>query len=371
MRVALFTDTYFEINGAARTLRQVASRAHQFGVKLDVYTYGPECKTTQEGEATVFQFNNRLAVRYYEGLRFEVIPDFRIRRAFQGQMRQDPYQLIHLATPGSIGLVGRAFAKQNRLAQIGTYHTHLADYSAMRSIPGSRRLMHRFFWWYMRWFYRDCHAVQCPTPGVVEELRDRGFKNRLGIFTRGIDTERFNPVRRTRDAAQTLVSYVGRIAREKNVGWLPQVLTGQAADVHIVGDGPERAWLQDQLPTAHFAGYLHGENLAEAYANSDLLVFPSQTDTFGNVVLEAMASGAVPLVATGPGPSEFVEAGVNAEVCGSAEDMHAKLQHLIANPARRLSMSQAARQFAESRSWDAAIGELMQAYREAAAGAKA
>lgn len=366
MRVALFTDTFFEINGAARTLRQVASRAHQFGVALDVYTYGPEAKTSKESEATVFQFNNRLAVRYYEGLRFEVIPDFRIRRTFTEQMRRAPYQLVHLATPGSIGLVGRAFAKQFRLPQIGTYHTHLADYSAMRSIPGSRRLMHRFFWWYMRWFYRDCHAVQCPTQGVADDLKAHGFLNRLGIFTRGIDTERFRPSRRTRTSAETVVSYIGRIAREKNVGWLPTVFRDQAAEVQIVGDGPDRGWLEGQLPEAQFAGYLHGDELAAAYANSDLLVFPSQTDTFGNVVLEAMASGAVPLVATGPGPSEFVTAGVNAEVCASAEEMHVKLAALITDEPRRAEMSRAARQFAESRSWDSAIGELMQAYREAA-----
>jgi len=371
VRVALFTDTFFEINGAARTLRQVASRAHQFGIKLDVYTYGPEAKTSQEGEATVFQFNNRLAVRYYEGLKFEVIPDFRIRRDFVTQVRRSPYQLIHLATPGSIGLVGRAFAKQFRVPQIGTYHTHLADYSAMRSIPGSRRLMRRFFWRYMRWFYRDCHAVQCPTQGVADELKEQGFRNRLGIFTRGIDTERFHPSRRTRTTAETVVAYIGRIAREKNVGWLPTVFRNQAAQIQIVGDGPDRGWLESQLPDAHFAGYLHGEDLAAAYANSDLLVFPSQTDTFGNVVLEAMASGAVPLVATGPGPSEFVADGVNAEVCGSAEEMHTRLEALIANSARRTEMSQAARQFAESRSWDSAIGELMEAYREAAAGTKA
>jgi glycosyltransferase involved in cell wall biosynthesis len=281
-------------------------------------------------------------------------------------MREQPYDVVHLATPGSMGLVGRALANRSKRALVGTYHTHLADYGAMRSSVAMRKLIHGLSWEFLRWFYAPCVSVLGPTEGVVEELRRRRFRNQLGVFTRGIDLDLYNVGRRQRHDGDVVTSYVGRLAPEKNVRFLPDIVSGTQSPVWIIGDGPERPWLEQKLHRARFTGYLFGEQLANAYADSDLLLFPSTTDTFGNVVLEAMASGVVPIVAKGPGPSDFVQHGENAFICEGPDGMRDAMTRLIRNPELRLNMRHNARKFAERFDWHRAVQQLLQHYRSAA-----
>jgi glycosyltransferase involved in cell wall biosynthesis len=133
-----------------------------------------------------------------------------------------------------------------------------------------------------------------------------------------------------------------------------------------VGDGPERPFLQRSLPNAEFTGYLQGEELAKAYSQIDILVFPSLTDTFGNVVLEAMASGAVPVVLNAPGPRDFVESGLNAFVSSDVEEMRQHIQLLMSDPHLRQTMAENAVHFAQSRDWDAVFDRLVDDYRSLA-----
>ena len=245
---------------------------------------------------------------------------------------------------------------------IGTYHTHLADYVSIRSSEPVKKIMKSACWKFMQWFYAPCKWVLCPTDGVAGELSNHGFRNDLGIFTRGIDTHLYSLDKRSRTDDAIITSYVGRCAPEKNVQALPEIMDGVDSDLWVIGDGPERPSLEKHLKRATFTGYLFGEELATAYANSEILLFPSVTDTFGNVVLEAMASNVVPIVAKGPGPSEYVTDGRNAMICDSPREMREALQHLLQNPDRLHAMRNEARAFAETRDWLKAVEDLVHYY---------
>lgn len=362
-RIALFTDTFWEVNGAAHTLRKIAEVCEQQKISLDVYTYAESHEVFERGSVRILCFDHRFSNNYYEKLRFELIPDFRIGDRWRRRMHQTPYTAVHLATPGSMGIAGRILAHRHRIPMLGTYHTHLADYVALRSFQPVRGLMRKACWRFMKWFYRPCRTVLAPTDGVLEELQTEQFHADLGIFTRGVDTDLYSDRKRRRPEDRVVASYVGRCAPEKNVAVLPEVMRDLDVEMWVVGDGPERPRLERELQGARFTGYLHGEELAQAYADSDLLLFPSQTDTFGNVVLEAMASGVVPIVSDGPGPSSFVTHRVNAMVCQGARAMREAVCQLAKDPDARRSMRRKAREFAEGRSWRTAINALIDQYR--------
>jgi glycosyltransferase involved in cell wall biosynthesis len=363
--VALFTDTFFEVNGAAHTLRKVAEAFEKRGDRMDVYCYGDRHTVEERGSVRVVQFDHRMAGNYYEKLHFEMLPDMRIGEFWRKAMRKERYGVVHLATPGSIGLAGRSLARRWNVPLVGTYHTHLADYAALRVTPKIRRAILRASWSYMKWFYAPCKSLLGPTRGVVKELEDQGFAGELGIFTRGIDLELFSMKKRRRKHERSVTAYVGRCAPEKGVLVLPEVTEGIDTDLMIVGDGPERPALEKRLKRATFTGYLFKNDLATAYADSDILLFPSKTDTFGNVVLEAMASGVVPIVAKGPGPSDYVDHGVNAYVCDTPADMREALNELVSNRAKRDWMRANASAFASKYDWSEAVDGLVAHYRNA------
>jgi glycosyltransferase involved in cell wall biosynthesis len=362
LRVALFTDTFTEVNGAAHTLRKVADTFEALGLPLDVYCYGEDTGVQVRGSVRILSFDHKVSTNYYEKLRFECLPDPRIGRQFRRAQRTHPYDLVHLATPGSLGLAGRSLALRNFIPVVGTYHTHLADYVAMRSLRPLNRMVKEACWKFMRWFYAPCRWLLCPTDDVVAELQRHQFGNPMGVFTRGVDTQLFHVDKRSRRDNRVVTSYVGRCAPEKRVEVIPEITRDVDTDLWIVGNGPTKKELEVELPRARFTGYLFGENLAQAYADSDVLLFPSLTDTFGNVVLEAMASGVVPIVADGPGPSSFVEHGKNALICSTVRDMRDSLVKLCHDHDMRNRMRGEARAFAEKRDWTSALRGLLDYY---------
>ncbi|MFW5697635.1 MAG: glycosyltransferase, partial [Fimbriimonadaceae bacterium] len=330
------------------------------GVSIDAYVYGPE--PAEAGQ--VVSYPGRAAVRYYEDLVFEVVPNRRFKQAFLERHRRNPYDLVHIVAPGSLGWLGRRLALQQGLPLLGTYHTTFSDYLAQRLPRALYGLAESFAWRTLERFYRPCGRVLCPTTVVQEQLRERGFTSPLGVFSRGVDTEVFSPEKRKRDADAPLRAlYVGRIAVEKNVSALATIFENWHGEIEIVGDGPARRDLERRLPRANFRGYLSGEDLAEAYADADVLVFPSLTDTFGNVVLEAMAAGTVPLVMQAPGPAAFVTSGDNALVCNGTLAMKGELEALAQNRTWRKKLAEGARRYALEQSWDNVFERLIEDYR--------
>ena len=223
-----------------------------------------------------------------------------------------------ISTPGPMGLTGLAAARLLGLRTTGIYHTDFVQY--VRHLTQDDDLAD-LTWQYMRWFYEQCTTILVPTETYRRQLIDNGFEpSKLGVMARGVDTQLFHPSKaaptffdRYGQANRFRFLYVGRISKEKNVDALidafDEVLRrGYQASLVFVGDGPQRqplaARCQDR-PIA-FTGMLEGEELARAYASGDCMVFPSTTDTFGNVVLEAQASGLPVIVTDQGGPAEIV-----------------------------------------------------------------
>ena len=235
-----------------------------------------------------------------------------------------------ISTPGPMGLTGLAAARLLGLRTTGIYHTDFVQY--VRHLTQDDDLAD-LTWQYMRWFYEQCTTILVPTETYRRQLIDNGFEpSKLGVMARGVDTQLFHPSKavptffdRYGQPNRFHFLYVGRISKEKNVDVLVDafeevVRRGYQAGLVFVGDGPQRQPLAERCqgrPIA-FTGILEGEELARAYASGDCMVFPSTTDTFGNVVLEAQASGLPVIVSDQGGPAEIVrrhDSGIIVDLC--------------------------------------------------------
>ena len=276
MRVLVATDAWHpQVNGVVRTLTMMAEAGKSLGVDVSFLT--PESFRT-------------FALPSYRDLRLALPHQAKISRLI-AEARPDS---IHIATEGPIGFLVRRHCRKHGLPFTTSFHTRFPEYiSARLPIPES------WIWAALRWFHAPSQAVMAATPALATELRIRGFRN-VVLWPRGVDAGLFHP--RAVDLAlpRPVFLCVGRVAVEKNLeAFLDLDLPGTKV---IVGDGPARASLARKYPQTVFLGARQGEALAEAYAGADVFVFPSKTDTFGLVLLEALASG-VPVAAfpvTGP-----------------------------------------------------------------------
>ena len=421
--VGYFTDTLDELNGVSLTALRMADWAQRTGRALTVYGADPPgAQNGKAGGAGVRRLRSlvRFPLPAYPDLVLHVpsMTDVLLQAA-----RHD---VIHAATPGPVGLAALAAAKLLGRPFTAAYHTHLPEYAA--TLCASPEL-ERWTWWAMRWFYGQADRILVPSRSVAEHLLAHGVDletggTRLVVFRRGVDSRRFHPGLRDVDfwrrfgafpnqagpldppgspgssgscgrseaqAAQAadrlsvpvrpVLVYVGRISREKGLDALLEVARALARSprlreagidplVALVGGGPDSERLRAQAPpNVLFTGPLTGVELARAYASADLFLFPSATDTFGNAVVEAMASGLPCLVTDVGGPQEMVRHGVTGYVlpaqAWAAEAVEA-IESLLINPARRLAMAAAARAEAERRPVDAGLDELWRSIAGAA-----
>ena len=276
MRVLVATDAWHpQVNGVVRTLTMMAEAAKPFGVDVDFLT--PQSFRT-------------FAMPSYPDLRLALPYPAKIARLI-AELAPDS---IHIATEGPIGLMARHYCRRHRLPFTSSFHTRFPEYiSARLPIPES------WIWAGLRAFHSASQAVMAATPALASELRSRGFGN-VVLWPRGVDTGQFHPRPIDLGLPHPVFLCVGRVAVEKNLeAFLGLDLPGTKL---IVGDGPAREALTAKYPQAVFLGARQGEALAEVYAGADVFVFPSRTDTFGLVLLEALASG-LPVAAfpvTGP-----------------------------------------------------------------------
>jgi glycosyltransferase involved in cell wall biosynthesis len=283
--------------------------------------------------------------------------------------------LIHITTPGPIGLAARMMARRLDLPVVGSYHTHFGE--CAEALSGSRRVGH-VLERYVRWMYKRCDPLLVPSQATRQMLMGCGYRSdRLRLWTRGVDTTSFNPSRAVaamREAWQVddrrpAVIYVGRLSREKGLDLVApiQCLLDRDRVAHqlvFVGDGPMRARLSAACPGAVFVGNVSHDKVALAMASADVFLFPSATDALGNVVLEAQASGLPVIVSDRGGPQEHLLSQATGEICvaGDACDFAAKLGRLLRAPDRRRRMGRAARQFALSRDWPRSLQPLYDAW---------
>ena len=370
-RIALFTDTFDEINGVAHTFRNFSEYCQKRDIHLDIYTNSNQDDEIEEcGSVRILRYKPALPIDIY----FDMIFDFKTPRVrVIKEFRSQDYDIIHTATPGSMGLNALIIARMNKLAFIGSYHTSLPEYVMQRvekivqrfRLPTQRtglRAEH-ITWNYMQWYYNQTQKVLAPSEHTKSLLEGR-IAPPVGIFTRGVDTERFSPTHR-QDHKGSVALYVGRISIEKNLNVLAQVFQGvNNIKLKVVGDGPFLETMKGQLPEAEFTGVLKGEELSRAYASADFFVFPSTTDTFGNVVLEAMSSGLPVIVTNKMGPKEMVEQGSNGFIINDLQDFCSKIELLGQNEELRQKMGRQAREYALGRSWEAVFDGLIRDYGE-------
>jgi glycosyltransferase involved in cell wall biosynthesis len=369
MRVTLVTETYFpQVNGVSRTLGELARCLRDCGD--DVQLICPDYGTGVELEH-VYQVPS-IVLPFYKELHLPRPPFGRVHRAVTA-FRPD---IVHIATEATLGWSILRYALRRGLPVVSSFHTNFDQYSRHYRVGWAKGLI----WRYLRWFHNRTRETYVPSRTTIGELGAMGFE-RLELWRRGVDSGAFRPDRPGRievrralgwSPEDVVITYVSRIAPEKNVDYLADALAIVASrrpDVRIlfVGDGPSRAALEARLgPVAHFAGYRQGADLADYYAAADIFAFASKTETLGNVVIEAMSSGLPVVALKAGGVSETVRSGWTGILIGPDEPASrfaAAILWLIEQPDERQRMAASARSFAVSQSWESVMASLRRRYQ--------
>jgi glycosyltransferase involved in cell wall biosynthesis len=373
INVAHFTDTFYEINGVALTLQHQIHLAKRTGKRLTVVTCDDMGRRELERVQNFIPIGVHSLPEYPEQKLF--YPPFLEMLNFCYEKK---FTHLHSATPGPIGLAALAIAHILRLPIVGTYHTSLPQYA--RYLTGDSSI-ENLMWRYVLWYYEQMDLVYVPSKSTGDELVDKGLSpDRIRLFPRGVDTKRFHPAKldhqfvgQYADGDTFKLLYVGRVSREKDLPLLAEVFKKLSVSIPhlsliVAGDGPYLEEMKKDLcgTKASFTGYLEGEDLARLYAGCDLFVFPSTTDTFGNVVLEAQASQLPVVVTDAGGPHENVIPEKTGFVVPAhdAHAMAAAIRFLVEDPKKRKQMGQAARLYAEGRSFDKAFEATWKMYED-------
>lgn len=377
-RVAFFTDSFHEVNGVALTSREFVRFAQRRGLPMFSVHAGPKDAVIPDGSVTTFEFDRGLVRwRLEHDLSIDLLLLRHLGRIRAALAKFKP-DLVHITGPSDSGILGAILAHEFRVPLVAAWHTNLHEFGArrlaklLRFLPEHARAS-AASWFEVKaldrcvWFYSLAKLIFAPNAELVEMLARRTGRPAF-LMSRGIDTELFSPSRRTRVDGDFVVGYVGRLSPEKNVRLLADIerMLIQAGMTKyrflIVGYGAEHAWLSSVMERASLPGVLRGEDLARAYASMDAFVMPSSTDTFGNVVLEAMASGVPALVTREGGPKFLVNPGENGQHASSAEEFARWIVEWSRAPERLAQMRVHARQTAERYSWDAVWEDVYRRY---------
>ena len=380
LRVAYFPDSFHEVNGVAHTSRQYEAFARRSGLPFLCVRAGSRSQKGQtDGTVTTLELaRGPLSFALDKDLRYD--PGFvrHVPRIAQA-LREFRPSIVHITGPSEIGMIGAVLAHRMGVPLAASWHTNVHEYAGQRIYwlrrmlpaawgpPLSARVQDAALYLTAS-FYRSARVLFAPNPDLCS-LLEHATGRPCKLMRRGVDAALFSPERRSRrmDDGVFVLGYVGRLSIEKNVGLLVRV--GEALLARgirnfrfvIVGQGAEEAMLRERLPQAEFRGVLRGDALAAAYADMDLLVFPSHTDTFGNVVLEAMASGVPAIVTPDGGPRTIVQEGVTGSI--RADDGFADVvEELMLDPLRHGRMRIQARQAALQASWDSIFEQVCGAY---------
>lgn len=365
MRIALICETFLpDVNGVTTTLCRLLEYLQYQG--HDVLLFAPHGAPSSYAGAEVVPLN---------GMPLPLYPEVKLTPPQPGltaRLQRFQPDLVHLVGPVVLGAIVPGIVRRLGLPLIASYHT---DFGAYSQHYGFGFLKHGVNAW-LRWIHNRCRINLCPSRFTMNVLRAAGFR-RLRIWGRGVDIERFHPRYRSEawraavgvQPGERVVLYVGRVAAEKRVDLLPEAIRGLPnTRLVIVGDGPFRFELQRRcagLPV-HFTGYLKGDDLATAYASADVFVFTSDTDTFGQVVQEAMASALPVVAARAGGALDLIHHGQNGYLFtpGIVSDLRSRLREVLANDERRLAQGTVGRAIAEQRSWPRVMQELMGYYAQ-------
>jgi phosphatidylinositol alpha 1,6-mannosyltransferase len=383
-RIAYMPDSFREVNGVAHTSRNFAAHAERHGVPMLCIHAAvsspasmhriPGITRTQQGSVALLQLTrSRLAVPMEQDLHFDPL-FLRYGPVIERALREFSPDVIHITGPSELGIFGAWFAWRMKVPLVASWHTNVHEYAARRlrwlsRFTGSavEDAMEAAVFNATSRFYRLARVLYAPNADLCAKL-EAATSRPCHLMRRGVDATLFTPARRTRplDERPFLLGFVGRLSVEKNVALLPLIdaaLHARGIPVRwsIIGHGSEEAHLRAGLRQATFHGVLRDDTLADAYANLDALVFPSHTDTFGNVVLEALASGVPAIVTPDGGPATIVQDGITGSIVPDAAFAEA-LAALLQDAAALHSMRHAGRAYALTCSWDAIFDSVRAHY---------
>jgi glycosyltransferase involved in cell wall biosynthesis len=380
-RVAYFPDSFHEVNGVAHTSRHFEAFARRRNLPFLCVRAGDRSPSfTEDGPVQTLELpRGFFSIPIEKDLSFDpaYLRHLSLIRSVFERFRPD---LVHVTGPSEIGLIGAWLARRHALPIAASWHTNIHEYAARRAArflrflpsPRSAAVCQKIEDLSMAAtarFYRMARVLYAPNPDLCA-LLERHTGQSCRLMPRGVDAALFNPAKRPRnpDDRQTILGFVGRMSVEKNVALLVRIQQELEARGEtnfrflLIGQGKQEEWLRQRLPRAEFAGILKGEPLAQAFARMDLFVFPSHTDTFGNVVLEALSSGVPAIVTPSGGPATIVRNHLTGRIVPDDEFTPA-IADLLADPARHAQMRQAARAYALTASWDSVFEGVYTGYQ--------
>lgn len=379
MRIAFFSEVFLpKIDGVVNTLLRLLEYLSQQGHQTILITtrydqqHDSDRGAHQPHKTHVLPMDVQI-VRV-SGLCFPLYPEVRLAPPWLGvhpALKSFQPDLIHAVNPVSLGIGGVWYARQRGIPLVASYQTDLPGYAARWGFGFASH----FLWYLLRSIHNQAHLNLAPSEYTRKELQANNF-HRVKVWSRGVDTELFHPAKRD-DSMRARLSggcvdvplllYAGRLSSEKRISWLRSVMLSYPhARLAIVGDGPQRTELENTFSgmNVHFTGFLRGEDLSKAYASSDLFVFPSANETFGNVVLEAMASGLPVVVPNSGGVVDFVMNEKNGLFFDSEnlENLVEQVGRLISHVELRQMIAAQARSYSEGRNWSAILSQLVNDY---------
>lgn len=370
IRVALFTGNYNHIrDGVSLTLNRLVGFLMEQGI--EVLVFGPTIdKPDLEHTGTLIPVPSK---------RMPGRPEYRLTTSFPDKAREQlesfKPDLVHIASPDFLGYKALKWALEHDVPVVSSFHTHFTSYLKYYKLS----ILEPLLWKYLKWFYGHCRHLYVPTPSMAETLLEKGIECEMKIWARGIDSQKFSPAKRDTSWKKKygfaeddlVITFVSRLVWEKNLRIFADVV-GRVmrkypqAKAMIVGDGPAGNELKELFPEAVYTGILQGEDLAKAYACSDIFFFPSDTETFGNVTLEAMASGLPCIVADADGSKSLIHQNENGFLVPveKTEEFYSALETLVTNDNLRRKMAERSIELAKGYSWATINGKLLNFYRE-------
>jgi glycosyltransferase involved in cell wall biosynthesis len=371
LRVALFSGNYnYVMDGPVRALNTLVAYLERQG--HEVLVFAPTNDRPAFAHSGTLVSIPSIA---FPGKRSE----YRLGLGIHGRAKRalDSFRpdIVHVAAPDYTGFGALNYARKFGVPAVASFHTRFDTYPRYYNM----RWLEKYLTGYMRYFYSRCEHVYAPSHSMADELRRDGIGRDIRLWTRGVDSALFNPARRDMawreengfGADNLVVAFVGRLVLEKGIDIFVDAFRRAKASTPalkalVVGDGPERDAFARMLPEGVFAGYLQGQELARAYASSDIFFNPSITETFGNVTLEAMASGLPSIGAAAAGSKSLIENGVTGYLAEpNAASFAEKIALLGADQALRHRFGGKAREHSTRFSWDAVLDELVGHYHEA------
>jgi glycosyltransferase involved in cell wall biosynthesis len=364
MRIAIFTETFLpKIDGIVNTLTYLLAHLERRGHECMVFA--------PDGGPSHLGYTKVVGLPAYP---FPLYPELRIvppHLDVLDQLEDFRPDVVHALGPISIGLIGMRDARQLGVPLVASYHTDIPGFATRWGLD----LFVDPLWAFLRWVHNQADLNLCPSTTTCRDLAARGFE-RLGIWSRGVDTGRFNSRRRSVEMRNRLsdghpdsplLLVVGRLSPEKRIAWLRPVLNAlPGSRLAIVGNGPQRDELEALFagtPTV-FAGFLTGLELASAYASSDVFVFPAANETFGNVVLEAMACGLPVVAARAGGPLDFIADGQTGLFFSpeSQDSLTEAVQRVVLDQSCAARLGESAYHYAQTRTWEIVLDTLIKQY---------